>query len=487
MLATRGPALGPQRLPWQISTQQSGTVAAPSTGAGGAVSGTPASGPAGIWIAYTNAWNDVNPTRVRIDNPAGISIATGFSIRRGRSYITDKMDSGTASVTFVDMHANLDPTNVASPFWPMNPNCPCGISIQNPVTTNWVPLFTGLLQGIPQQIAVDNAVSRGSVDMADIFSMLALMEVPAGLDVIYNSATGTVSKPANTTGNTTYQHATVQDQIKALLADAGIPAALTNVYSGNVTTQQVTYAPGEKILSAIQDAADAEFSGVANLFVGKDGKINFRGRLARFQPQNYGINTWNVTDTAGAIGNPNRALLQSINLDRDVTKIVNNALFTPQGIADTAIHNQLVVDTASVARYGPRSLTGMDLINAGATTGVYFADPAGETKLFGTFYVTNQASPAARVSQAAFKWVDTNHPNAAYHWNFLCNVEIDDIVSIRTTHPGGGGFGGDTFFVEGITYDAQLGPANQWDLTLTLDLSPAAYYVPPPPTQWIPS
>jgi hypothetical protein len=439
-------------------------------------------GVVGISVAFGQTPLSTAPGWTRIDNPLGISVVNGFTLRRGRSYLTDKIDGGTASVSFVDVHGVMDPTNTSGPLYPMNPNAPAAIAIQNLVTGNWVTLFTGLIQGVPQQVNVDSAANRGSLELADLFSLLAIKEVPAGLTYT-DAGDSTYTSASNTSGNTVYPEQTVQDRIKAILADAAVPAALTNIYSGNVRVQVTTYSPGEKILSALQDAADAEFPGVANLFVGKDGVVNFRGRLARFNPSAYGITSWDAADTAGLVSHTSRAVLQSITLDRDVNKIVNNALFAPQGVADTAIAGQLVSDATSITNYGPRGLTGMDLINAGATTGTLAGDPLGETKLFSTFYDTNMKDPATRVQQATFRWVPASHPNAAYHWNFLCNVEIDDIVNITTTHPGGGGFSASPYFVEGISYDAALGPTNQWDLTLTLDLSPAAYYT-TQPTNW---
>lgn len=431
---------------------------------------------AGVWVAFGSDALDDTPTRTRIDDPAGVSVANSFSIRRGRSYVTDKTDAGTCTVGFVDPAGKLDPTNTGSPFYPMNPNCPAGIALYNPVTTNYVPIFTGLVQGVPQDINVDSATNRGTLEMADLFSLLALYEVPAGLDYTDNVG-GTYSNTSNTTGNTKYPESTVQDRIKALLADGGVPSALTSIYSGNVRVQETVYAPGEKILSALHDAADAEFPGVANLFIDKDGLVNFRGRLARFLPGSYGISSWDVADTAGIVGHTSRAVLAGLTVDRDVTKIINSARFTPQGIADADIAGQVVSDATSLGHYGPRTYSGDDLINAGGTTGTVNAGaPLPETKLFSTFWVDNFKNPATAVKQARFKWQPTGHPNASYHWNFLCNVEIEDIVNIYTTHPGGGGFGGNQFFVEGITYEASLGTSTIWDLTMTLDLSPAAYF-----------
>lgn len=475
-VAVHGPAPGPAVFPWEPSRRASTT---------GTLAGAPAAAPAGIWVAFGERAVEANPTRVRIDDRSGISVVTGWSVRRGRSYVTDKMNAGTASISFVDKLGKLDPTNTTGPFWPMDPNCPAGIALYNPVSTNWVPIFTGLVQQVPQTLNEQSTTNRGSIELADLFSLLAISEVPAGYDFTDN-ADGTYTPAGNTTGNTKYAESTVQDRIKALLADAGVPSALTNIFTGNVRVSETTYAPGEKILSAIQDAADAEFPGVANVYIGKDGRVNFRGRLARFDPTTYGIHTWNVADTAGIVGHTNRAVIANNGLliDRDVTKVINSARFTPQGIADTDIAGQLVQDAASIAKYGLRDFSGDNLICAGGTAGTTYAgNPLGETKMYGTFWVNNLKDAATRVQQARFRWLNASHANADYHWNFLCNVEIDDIIAITATHPGGGGLSAERFFVEGITYDAQLGRSDIWDLTMTLDLSPAAYWA-TAPTHW---
>ncbi len=57
----------------------------------------------------------------------------------------------------------------------------------------------------------------------------------------------------------------------------------------------------------------------------------------------------------------------------------------------------------------------------------------------------------------------------------ICGVEIGDVVHLNTTHPHGGGFDED-FYVEGIHYDAVPMNDRYPEVTLTLDLSPRAYY-----------
>jgi hypothetical protein len=55
-------------------------------------------------------------------------------------------------------------------------------------------------------------------------------------------------------------------------------------------------------------------------------------------------------------------------------------------------------------------------------------------------------------------------------------MDISHSVAITIASPGGGGFNAEPFFVEGVHENCQpLGPAYD-DVTMTLDLSPKAYY-----------
>lgn len=410
----------------------------------------------------------------RLDTREDLSIS-GWQIRRGRTYITDTTEAGTAQADFADTEGILDVTNTSGPFTPMRPNCPFAIALHDPIAATWTTLFTGLVQQVPQTMDVSEKVCRGSIMAADLFELLGVAEVPAGLDF---DNTGAGTSTANTIGDTTYAEQAVDDRIRAILADAGIPSGMTSIFSGNVNVQQCTEPAGTKILAALQDAAEAEFPGVANLYITKDGLVAFRGRLARFNPGDptYGINTWNVGDTAAVAANSGWALIAGLTFDRDIAKVINAASVSPQNILDAQIPGQLVItsDTASIPRYGNRVYIAQDLLTAGGKTDGL--RPNAETRLFGAFYAENFPDAQPRISQLTFRWVPTSAPNAAAHWAFLCGVELGDLVNVTTTHPGGGGFFEDPYFVEGISYDAKPGGGPIPDITLTLDLSHGSYF-----------
>ena len=439
--------------------------------------------PAGITVAYGAGPFATSPTRTRIDDISAIATVTGWSVRRGRAYMLDQTDTGTLNVPFVDTHGKLDPTNTGGPFYPMNPNSPVTASLWNPVTTSWVSIFQGLSQQIPQTLDLSSHVSTGTLAASDLFSLLAIAELPPGID--YDAAG---SPTSNVDGNTRLAAQNVDDRIRALLVLAGVPTGLENVvYTGNIVCQPVVYPPGTTIMQAIQDAADAEFPGVAIVYIDKSGLFTFHGRDARFTPSGYSAHTWHVGDMSFVNANPGTVPVQSITFDRDVSKLINAARYTPQGIAQVDIAAQLVSDSGSITNYGIRSISG-DGLYTGQLQGAGFTQALANAQalLYGTYYVDNFKDPQNRVTQATFRWLPPTDPNASALWNLLCNIEIGDVMQLTTTHPGGGGFSALGHFVEGVTYDVGIGPrpvgASEAiaDVTLTVDLSPQAFFTTEP-------
>ncbi len=445
--------------------------------------------PTGVAVAYGQDALAATPTWTRVDDPAGIHVVTGWRTKRGRTYMTNRTDAGTAEIDFVDTVGKLDPTNPSGPFYPMDPNCPAAICLWNPVTSAWTQVFAGLVQQIPTTVDVSEKVSRGTLHLTDFFSLLGLAEVPPG--VAFDD-TGTGANSPITVGETTYEPQQVDDRIKAILADVDFPSGLTSIFSGNVNLQFTVVPPGTQVLAALQDAADAEFPGVANLFISKgsssgQGHVIFHGRLARFNPTNptYGINTWNVGDHTAVAAHSTYALVAGLTFDRDIDRIINAARFSPDNIADADIAGQLVVDSGSITQFGNRTgdfSTGENMVTGnGLNDGL--AKNA-ETKLFATYYVDNFHDAQNHIQQLTFRWVPPTAANATAHWAFLCGVEIGDVVNVTVTNPGGGGFNAVPYFVEGISYDALPGPKFSGnpiaDVTMTLDLSPEAYFTTDP-------
>jgi hypothetical protein len=433
----------------------------------------------GVSVAFGEDALTATPTYTRLDTPTmigdGLRI-TRWSSKRGRSYFTDRTQTGTATAEFLDSAGVVDPTNSTGPFYPMDPNCPFALGLYNPVAADWTTVFRGMVQQVPQQLDVSARFARGQIAAADVMALLALAEIPPGVDFDSSNA-GT--NTANAIGDTTYAAQTVQDRIKAVLADIGIPSGMTNIFSGNVNVQACVYPPGTNALEVLWDAADAEFPGLANLYAAKDGTIDFKGRLARFNPTDpsYGINTWHVGDLPAVAAHSSWAVISDLSFDRDVAKVINASLFSPDNIADADIAAQLAASSASIAQFGNRTYSGANLITAGGVAGGDGLDAKDETKLFGNYWVDNFQDAQTRISQVTLTNVRPGAANEAAQWLFLCGVEISDLVYVTTTHPGGGGFNLEPYFVEGISYDVRpSGDPDRPLVTVTLDLSPQAYF-----------
>ena len=166
--------------------------------------------------------------------------------------------------------------------------------------------------------------------------------------------------------------------------------------------------------------------------------------------------------------------------------LFNSASATPQGVGTgtswtqwqpTAAEQQgqLVKDDASIAAYGLSSITFDNL----QTIAGLVAPPSNsmvETRGFANYYVQNYATPQPRLSRLVFKSRLPTDPMAADLWTHMCRCEISDLLTLRTTHPGGGGFAAVGFYVEGLHYTGRPGTPAYPIVELSLDVSPAAHY-----------
>ncbi len=80
------------------------------------------------------------------------------------------------------------------------------------------------------------------------------------------------------------------------------------------------------------------------------------------------------------------------------------------------------------------------------------------------------------ISKITFKSLDPSDPLAGPLWAFVCGVEISDVVTVTQTNAGGGGFKATQFFVEGIHNTVQPLRGGLFDWTMSLDLTPRAWY-----------
>ena len=457
-----GSALAPPFIP--------ATNTAAVLGGGGSIAGAAAAGPVGVVVAFDDPWDAVNPTWTRIDDPNGVSLVNAWSIDRGRSYELDKTATGTARVQIIDLNGLLDPTNSTSPYYgKIDPRKQAAIALQNPVTGVWTTLFRGFIESWDYTVDVSEKYMTAEIGLVDAMDHFASTEVIPGLHGVTPPAGSGVQ------GDVLYAAQQVDDRIRAALADAGWPTGFSVIFSGNVAVQDTVYSPRAQILSVIQDAADAEWPGVANFYIAKDGKPTFHGRLARFNPSAYGIAAWKCGDLAAFAGDSTRAVISGLQFSRDLPHVINAALATPQGVKDEDIAGQQDTNTGSIATYGARTWSAENLVTLhGDETGT--PDALTETLKYARYYAQNYAAPRNRVSQVVFRPLNPTSAQGPSAWQLMCDVEIGDTITVTVTHPGGGGFNEEPFFVEGIHYDAKPMTADYPEVTVTLDLSPQAYF-----------
>jgi hypothetical protein len=454
-----------------------------SGGAGGFVVGVAQAQASGVSVAFTSPTLAANPAWTAIEG------VQSFTIDRGRSYELDKMQTGTATVQIIDTNGTFDPTNGGSPYaGNLNPMKQVSISLFNPVTSTTHMIYRGFVadwngdwyqkSGGPQFVTlecVDGMDLLAATEMYPTFTFTP----SGGVTTLPGPSYGDLPLPGTpgaVEGDIWFARDNqAADRINQVLNQVGWPSTLREIFSGNVELRRTLYPYRTQALTVIQDAADAEFPGVANFLISKDGKATFHGRLARFNPNDaqYHIAQWKAGDLAAAGAEANRAPIFGLGWNRGKSTIINSAISTPQGMNRNNIHQQIVYDQSSMATFGTRSVSFENLITrAGYLTGTIGKQ---ETKKFATYYVTNQAQPRTRVSKIVFRSLPPGSLYADRVWRILCNIDISDIINLQTSHTGGGGFNED-FYVEGLHYRAGPMNATHHDVTLEVDVSPRAFY-----------
>jgi hypothetical protein len=418
---------------------------------------------------------DPYPTWTAID--AHPNLVTSYSIDRGRSYELDQTDAGRATIQIQDPDGILDPTNPAGPYYgQIRPLLHAVLCRRNPVTGAWHERFRGFIEDYTYETHPSQRVNQLTITLTDAFDLAANAE----LEPIYSEEDGY---------QTVYGQQTSDQRIINILSDIGIPRRMWVVLPGNVILNPTTYSQGETALNAIQEAADGEFPAVTNVFCDRKGRLCFRGRNARFDPAGaaaaagadaWDYHEWKAGDSAAVTASPtDTAQVRAFGYQRGLSKIINSATASPIGIKEQDVSSQRITDLNSVNAYGVRSWSASNLLTyssldfdgEGDGTG-----PLGQTKKFAVFYVANYANPRDRITQIAFRSLRPDDPRAAANWDLLTRIDIGDTVTVTVTAPGGGGFTSEPYFVEGVHEDARPAVPNYDDVTVTLDLSPRAYY-----------
>jgi hypothetical protein len=286
----------------------------------------------------------------------------------------------------------------------------------------------------------------------------------------------------------------------------GITDEFCVFFSGNVNLWPATYSPGENVMSVVQDCADAEFPGAANVYADRYGRLVFHGRLARFTPLEvwdsitlpgrWNWQQWYVGDGAAVATDPaNTAQMREFAYERGLAKVINACSATPQWsprstitytngkatggvlkeLTTAEINGQLYTDDALIKKRGIRSQSFQNLQTEGGQLDPD-TDALQETKRFAQYYVENYKTPHNRVTAIGFRSISTTNPGAAVTWRLLTELDISDLVTVDIGAPGGGGFVSEQFYVEGVHEECRALTPVMDDVTLHLDLSPKALY-----------
>lgn len=434
-------------------------------------------------VRVSCAFDDVTlePSPSWTDITTNANLVSNFTIDRGRSFELDQTDTGRASITLNDVEGLMDPFGPGPYAGKIEPLLQIKCELWNPCTSTWTGVWRGYVTDYEYLVDPSQHNVEVTLQCADAFEILSAISMQPDDITTFGDP-----PPVGAEGNIFFDNADeVRVRMYQVLGNAGWPPELATIFSGNVSLYESSYSSGENVLTVLQDAADSEFPGVGNVYTDRDGIVTFHGRFAKFDPErvsseaeSHEQGTWNFTrwkagDGAGiALSPTDTAQIRTFAYSRGVTRLINFASASSIATKDKDLKHQNVKDGTSIGKYGYRTWTKAGLFTEhGWTTG---NDSNDECKLFAQYYVDNYSVPRERITQISFKslppWDDRAGPN----WDLLLGAEISDSITVNVGWPGGG-FAGDTYFIEGLHY--QVNPLRDFaDITLTLDLSPDTYY-----------
>lgn len=476
---------------WNGGTFDATIVADPGIAPAVPAGGSPPPPPQGILVAFDDDALADDPTYTRLDDPNGYRLASSVTIERGRDDVSQQMATATATVTFIDREGLLDPTNPDGPFYgKLLPRLQAKIQRWNPVTDEWDTRFKGFTKAWRYSIDPSGNLSTCRLEIVGPFEFITTLVMTPG-DQGHTPPPESVGDIYFKGGPADMVH--VNSRIHKALDDFDWPRGPNwrRIYSGNVYVQDKVYERFTQGLPVLQDAADAEFPWIANFFEGMvprrgfgSGIVIFHGRYARFRPEvsQYDIRFWKVGDGAVATEDPGTVpFVDDLPFHISDEELYNVAEPLPEGIDDSDAPGQLTKNDASITKYGRRPVPSLDNLQTyrGNSHGIPPTTALQETKLFGEFLVENYKDPVVQVDSLTIRSRGVDHPNAEAIWEFLNKVELNDVITLNTTHKGGGGFDED-FFVDKITESDEPnhveGMPDLHDVTMQLDLTPRSRY-----------
>lgn len=186
----------------------------------------------------------------------------GGETNRGRPSVDQRFEAGTGFALLDDRSGDLTPTNVSGTYYPnVKIGVPVRILAQLDGESTTIPLFYGSARSWRTEYPQGNHDARSRVTLADGFYTLNHLDL----------------------AGQSYPKQRTDQRITAVLDDVGWPAGMRDLDTGVATVQATSFAsPGDggdhSALAHLLDVAEAE-AGV--LFMGADGAVVFRNRVAQ--------------------------------------------------------------------------------------------------------------------------------------------------------------------------------------------------------------
>jgi hypothetical protein len=448
-----------------------------------------------VLVAWDDGPLEPNPTWTPLDQASDgfpAQFVAGYDIKVGRQTLLSQTDTGTATVYINDHESALfDDRNLSSPYQGKLSGRQIMLQLYDPVAEVWEPQFRGIINDYSYAIdgsasdangdPINASIQIEAVDMFDYLEGFGLTPGLAGVTPPVGAEDGVYY--AATTG-------TVDDRIIEILTDAGIDSTRYLVASGNTKVIAVKYDPGESALTALRDAADAEFPFIANIYVDRHGNFAFRGRYSRFNPDDtaaepgsdWDFTRWAVGDEKAIQADPTRAQMRVLSFSRSRSELINVAGCWPQGLPAADMPDQYFADTSSITAYGQHSAPPMsDLLTADYAGPPTMSPSDGKAQcfLFAKLLVKNQAFPREAITSLQVKAIAPDDYRAAETWSFITQSDISHIVNVMVGYPGGTGFVGDSprddYYIEGRSLTVRpLNPVHDY-VEYNVEVSPAVW------------
>lgn len=418
-----------------------------------------------VLVALSGGPLAAEPTWTRFDNVTG-SHCAGFDCESGRQSELDITDTGTARVYFHDETGDLDDDSLIGKQ--------IMLQLYNPVADEWQPRWRGHIDDINHDLHPEvEDLATVQFECVDVFDYLGGARFVPGMGD---------SLPTGMSGVVFYEDENVDDRIIALLTDANIASTMRVVFTGNVDLNETLYDYDNVILQGLRDAADAEFPGVANVYVDRFGRVVFHGRFARFDPETVeaGGANWDFTRWTAAtredVGTT-FAQIREFAFNRPRDRIINSYVAWPRKDENGVMFDQADVaalvqtDATSITNYGYRGRDATDLIIKSninnSNTG------AEECALFGEFYVENYAVPRKAIQRIKFQSLAPDDPRASSTWALMCKADISDAINLTVDEAG---LSDVPFFIDGLSVSCRVLNASYDMVEVIPNLTPASYY-----------